>query len=111
MNLATLGGLVDRLLVVQYRLAGDGAGAVLVRANNGAVDHRKFVVGVGCQVLQETLPHPRLGPAAEPAMDAPNRSVRSALGNSGAIAREHRFDQSTLARSRRHGRPGPAASP
>jgi hypothetical protein len=25
MNLGTLGGLVDRLLVVQYRLAGDGA--------------------------------------------------------------------------------------
>jgi hypothetical protein len=42
-----------------------GAGAMLMGAHDGAVDHRIFVVGVCCEVLKDRLPHTSLSPAAE----------------------------------------------
>src|SRR5436190_23469577 len=45
-----------------------GAGAVLMSAHDGAVDHRVFIVGVGGEMPEHPLPHPGLGPATEPPM-------------------------------------------
>jgi hypothetical protein len=39
------------------------AGAVLMRAHDGAVDHRVFVVGVGREMQKDPLPDSRPGPA------------------------------------------------
>src|ERR1700722_6392531 len=46
-----------------------GAGAMLVGAHNGAVDHRIFVVGVCGEILKHPLPYTAFGPTAEPQMD------------------------------------------
>jgi hypothetical protein len=72
---------------------------VLVGAHDGAVNHRIFVVGLGGQVLEEALPHPFIGPAAEPLVGVlpvakPFRQI--APRNSGAVAVEHRFDESAI---------------
>src|SRR6201998_2418797 len=72
---------------------------MLVGTHDGAVNHRIFVVGVGGQVLEEALPHPFFGPAAEPPVGVlpvakPLRQV--APGSSGAVAVEHRFDESAI---------------
>src|ERR1700722_19191069 len=45
-----------------------GAGAMLMGAHNGAVDHRIFVVGVCCEILEHPLPDTAFGPTAEPPM-------------------------------------------
>ena len=68
-------------------------------AHDGAVNHRIFVVGVGGQMLEEALPHPFFGPAAEPLVGVlpvakPFRQI--APRNSGAVAVEHRFDESAI---------------
>src|SRR5215471_8368645 len=34
--------------------------------HDGAVDHRIFVIAIGCQVLKDALPDTGFGPAAEP---------------------------------------------
>src|SRR5215472_3564685 len=44
----------------------ESAGAVLMRPHDGAVDHRVFVIAIGCQVRKDALPYPRFGPPAEP---------------------------------------------
>jgi hypothetical protein len=36
--------------------------------HNGAVDHRIFVVGIRCEMLENPLPDTALGPTAEPPM-------------------------------------------
>ncbi len=46
-----------------------GAGAMLVGAHNGAVDHRVFIVGVCGEMLKHQLPYTALGPTAEPQVD------------------------------------------
>ena len=56
----------DRLIVIFFGCAG----TVLVGAYDGAVNHRIFIVGLGGQVLEEALPCPFLGPAAEPLVRA-----------------------------------------
>src|ERR1700719_2415430 len=43
-----------------------GAGAMLVGAHDGAVDHRIFVVGVCGEILKHPLPYTAFGPTAEP---------------------------------------------
>ena len=72
---------------------------MLVGAYDGAVDHRIFVVGIDGQVLEEALPHPFLGPTAEPLVGVlpiakPLRQV--APRDSGAVAIEYRFDKSAI---------------
>jgi len=72
---------------------------MLVGTHDGAVNHRIFVVGLGGQVLEEALPHPFIGPAAEPPVGVlpiakPFRQI--APRNSGAVAVEHRFDESAI---------------
>ena len=72
---------------------------MLVGAHDGAVNHRIFVVGLSSEVLEEALPYPFLGPAAEPLVRVlpvakPFRQV--APRNSGAVAVEHRFDEATI---------------
>src|SRR6185437_14784833 len=73
-----------------------GAGAVLMGTHDGAVDHRIFVVGVGCEMPEHPLPHAGPGPAAE----APMRvfPIAEALGqiaprDARAITVEHRLDE------------------
>ena len=75
------------------------AGAVLVRLNNGAVDHRVFVVGVSRQMVKEALPHAGLGPAAEPPVRV--LPIAKALGqiaprDPGAVPIHNRFDESAI---------------
>src|SRR5260370_40726299 len=45
------------------------AGAVLMSAYNGGVDHHVFVVVIAAQQLKNTLENPALRPSAEPLMD------------------------------------------
>jgi hypothetical protein len=45
-----------------------GAGAMLMGAHNGAVDHRVFIVGLGREMLKDALPDSGLCPAAEAPM-------------------------------------------
>ena len=53
------------------------AGAVLVGAHDGAVDHRVFVVGARGEMLKHPLPHPAFGPTAEPEARGAVRAARS----------------------------------
>jgi hypothetical protein len=72
---------------------------VLVGSHDSAVDHRVFVVGVRGQVLEQLLPHPFLGPAAEPAMGVLPiaESLRQvAPRDTGAVSIEHRLDESAV---------------
>ena len=56
--------MADRLILMFFWRAS----AVLMRPNDGAVDHRVFVVGVGGETPEDHLPGSRLGPPAEPPM-------------------------------------------
>lgn len=42
---------------------------MLMRAHDGAVDHRIFVVGIGSQIGKDPLPDTSFGPTAEPLMN------------------------------------------
>lgn len=67
---------------------------VLMRANDGRVDHGIFVVGVGGQVLKDFLPHSSTGPAAHARMNHPKvpKSIRQiAPRDSGAVAVQNRI--------------------
>ena len=44
----------------------ESAGAVLMSPHDGAVDHRVFVIAIGCQVRKDALPYAGFGPPAEP---------------------------------------------
>ena len=72
---------------------------MLVGAHDGAVNHRIFVVGLGGQVLEEAVPHPFLGLAADWLVRVlpvakPVRQV--APRNSGAVAIQHRFNEAAI---------------
>jgi len=72
---------------------------VLVRPNNGAVDHGVFVVGVDGQMLKDVLPHAGLGPAAEPSvriLPIAKALGQIAPGDSGAVSIHNRFDESAI---------------
>jgi len=76
-----------------------GADAVLMRPDDGAVDHRVFVVGVGGEMFEDLLPDPALGPAAEPTMGILpiTEALRQiAPWDAGAVTIEHRFDESAI---------------
>lgn len=72
------------------------AGAVLMRAYNGAVDHRVFVVGIGCQHFEYLLPCAALRPARKPRMNL-NRVSKTfrqvAPRYACAITVKHRLDE------------------
>jgi hypothetical protein len=72
---------------------------VLVRPNNGAVDHGVFVVGINSQMLKDALPYAGLGPAAEPpvrVLPVAKALGQIAPGNSGAVPIHNRFDESAI---------------
>ena len=72
---------------------------MLVGAHDGTVNHRIFVVGLGGQVLEEALPHPFIGPTAEPLVGVLPVALpfrQNAPRNSGAVAVEHGFDESAI---------------
>jgi hypothetical protein len=80
-----------------------GAGAVLMGAHDGAVDHRVLVVGIACEVLEDALPHTRVGPAAEAPMHLHTIAEafgQVAPGNTGPVAVEHRLDEQPIIRRR-----------
>lgn len=75
-----------------------------MRAHDGAVDHRVFVIGIGSQVLENPLPNPRFRPAAVTAMDVlpvAKAFGQVAPGNPRPVAIQHRLDKQTVVR-RRH---------
>src|ERR1700739_1074351 len=68
-------------------------------ANDGAVDHRVFVVGGGGKMLEDLLPHTAVGPATEPPMSIlpiAEPVWQIAPRDAGTVAIEHRFDESTI---------------
>jgi hypothetical protein len=87
--------VADRLIILFFW----GRRRCAVRPNNRAVDHRVFVVGVGGQMLKDALPHPGLGPAAEPSvrvLPIAKALGQIAPGNSGAVAIQNRFDEAPI---------------
>ena len=85
----------DRLVFIIF----GSAGAVLVRPDDGAVDHGVFVVGLCGQVLKQPFPHPGLGPAAKPPVRILpiTKALRQITpGNSSTVAIDNRFDESTI---------------
>src|SRR4029077_11307662 len=88
-----------------------GAGAMLVGAHNGAVDHRIFVVGVCGEMLKHPLPDTAFGPTAEPSVDLcpltePLRQI--APWHPGTIAVQHRLNEQSIVR---RGHPDRAFAP
>ena len=68
-------------------------------AHDGAVDHGVFVVGLTREMLEDALPHTRLGPAAEAPMHL--HTVTEALrqvapGYAGPVAVEYRRDEQAI---------------
>ena len=55
------------------------AGAVLMSAYNGGIDHHVFVVVIAAQQLENTLENPALRPSAETLMDRFEVAERSQL--------------------------------
>jgi hypothetical protein len=87
-----------------------GAGAVLMSAHNGAVDHRVIVVGSLGQMLKDALPDTGFGPAGKAAVHvfAVAEALRQvAPGDTGAIAVEYGVDKQTVVRSGHANRTGP----
>jgi len=79
------------------------AGAVLVSAHDGGVDHHVFVVVVTGQQLENALENPALRPAAKALMD--DLPIAEALGqiapgNAGSIAVQDGFDKQSIVRRR-----------
>jgi hypothetical protein len=101
-KLFTIGGHLSELYfedLADLTMDSSMTRAVLVGAHDGAVNHRIFVVGLGGQVLEETLPHPFIGPAAEAlvrVLPVAKRFWQIAPRNSGALAVEHRFDEAAI---------------
>jgi len=72
---------------------------VLVSPNDGAVDHRVLVVGIGCEMLKEALPHPGFGPATEPpvrVLPVPEAFRQVAPRDSRAISIQNRLDEAAI---------------
>src|SRR5262249_54600694 len=77
----------------------ESAGAVLMSPYDGAVDHRVFVIAVGCQVPKDALPYAGFGPAAEPPVRI--LPVAEALRqvppwDSRTVPVQHRLDKATI---------------
>jgi hypothetical protein len=76
-----------------------GAGAVLMCAYDGAVDHRVFVVRIGRQHFEELLPYAALGPARKSGVNLdrvakPFRQVPPR--NAGAITIKNSFNKQPI---------------
>jgi hypothetical protein len=72
---------------------------VLMSTDDGAIDHRVFVIGIYGQVLENAFPNPALGPSAKPGMhEAPTpKSLRQiSPRNPCTIAIKHRFNKQTI---------------
>ena len=72
---------------------------MLMRPNDGAVAHRILVIGIGRQMLEDLLPDAGLGPAAEALvriLPVAEALRQIAPGDPGAVAIEHRLDESTV---------------
>ena len=72
---------------------------MLVRPDDGAVDHGIFVVSLASQALENPFPHPGFRPATEPSVGVfpVTESFRQITpGNSRTVAIEHRFDESAI---------------
>ncbi len=73
-----------------------GAGAMLVGAHDGAVDHRVFVVGIGSEMLEDPLPDAGFRPAAEVPVNVaplPEALRQVAPRNPSSIPEQHRLDK------------------
>src|SRR5688572_15980345 len=76
-----------------------GPGAVLMGADDGAVDHRPLVVGVIRQVPENPFPCPGLRPAAEAGVHLLPRTEplrQIAPGDAGAVVEEHRLNKQAV---------------
>jgi hypothetical protein len=87
-----------------------GAGAMLMGAHDGAVDHRIFVVGVCCEMLKHPLPNAAFGPTAEPpvhlnSVTEPLRQI--APRHPRTITIEHRLHEQPIVRRGHPDRPFP----
>ena len=75
------------------------AGAVLMGAHDGAVEHRVFVVSIPCEMLENPLPDPRPGPAAEPPMHIlpiTEPLGQIAPGDAGTVAVKNGLDEQPI---------------
>jgi hypothetical protein len=80
-----------------------GAGAVLMGAHNGAVDHRIFIVGISGKMQEDLLPDTRFGPSAEALMHV--LPIAEALRqitprHTSAITIQHGLDEQPVVRRR-----------
>jgi len=67
--------------------------------HDGAVDHRVFVIAIGCQVLKDALPYAGFGPAAEPPMRIlpVAKALRQvAPWDPRTVPVQHRLDKATI---------------
>lgn len=76
-----------------------GAGAVVVSARDGAVNHRMPIAGIGNQMFEDRFTHSRLGSSAMPAMHVfpvaePLGQV--APGNVSPAAAKHRLNEESV---------------
>ena len=72
---------------------------MLMSPHDGAVDHRVFVIAVGCQVLKDALPYPGFGPAAEPSVRIfpVAKTLRQVTPwYSRTVPVQHRLDKATI---------------
>ena len=79
------------------------AGAVLVSADNGGIDHHVFVVVIARQHFENALENPALRPPAEALVD--DFPVTETLGeitprNARPISKENGFDEQPIVRRR-----------
>ena len=76
---------------------------MLVRANNGGVDHHVFVVVIARQQLENALENPALRPPAKALVDdfpIPETLWQITPWNAGTISEENRFDEQPIIRRR-----------
>jgi hypothetical protein len=77
---------------------------MLMSTHDGAVDHRIFIVGVGREMLKNSLPDALYGPTTEPPMDVFPVAVpfgQVAPRHTWAIPKKHPVDKQAVVR-RRH---------
>jgi hypothetical protein len=83
---------------------------MLMSPHDRAVDHGVLVVGVGRHVLEQSLPHAGLGPAAEAGLhlaSAAEALGQIAPGNASPIAVEHGLNKQPIVLSGHAHRPDP----
>jgi len=72
---------------------------MLMRTHDGAVDHGVFVVGVGCQMLEDAFPNPRFRPSAVSAMHIlpiTETFRQIAPRNAGPVSIQHRLNEQAI---------------